>query len=69
MLSEQEEKEFELRCRKFGLNCIILVHVRTEEVRNYFPTFRAHKTIHRLGNKLLCLHLSKRQWLFFFFVL
>jgi hypothetical protein len=51
MMSEQERKEAELRCRKFGLNCDYLMRVEKEEVLDHFLTFRAHKTIHRLGKK------------------
>ncbi len=50
MMSEQEKKELE-RCGKFGLNCDYLMHVKAEEVLDHFLTFRAHKTIHRLGKK------------------
>ena len=51
MMSEQERRDLELRCRKSGLNCDYLIRVKTEEAFDRFLTFRAHKSIHRLGKK------------------
>jgi hypothetical protein len=51
MMSQQEEKELELRSKKFGLNCDYLMRAKKEKVFDYLVTFRAHKAIHRLGKK------------------
>ncbi len=50
-MNQQEEKELELRCKEFGLNCEYLMRAKKEKVCDHFATFRAHKTIHRLGKK------------------
>ncbi len=50
-MSQQEEKELELKCKKFDLNCDYLMRTKKEKVFDQFVTFRAHKTIHRLGKK------------------
>jgi hypothetical protein len=50
-MSQQEKKELELRCRKFGLDCDYLMRAKTENVRSHFLAFRAHKTIHGLATK------------------
>jgi hypothetical protein len=50
-MSQQEKKELEARCRKFGLNCDYLIHTKTEKVFDHFFTLRAHRAIHRLGKK------------------
>ena len=51
MMSQQEKKELELRCRKFGLDCGYLMRAKTENVLSQFLAFRAHKTIHSLATK------------------
>jgi len=50
-MNQQEEKELELRCKKFGLNCDYLMRAKKGKVFDHFVTFRAHKNIHRLGKK------------------
>jgi len=50
-MSQREEKELELRCKEFGLNCDYLMRAKKEKVLDHLVTFRAHKTIHRLGKK------------------
>jgi len=50
-MSQQEEKELELRCKKFGLNCDYLMRAKKETVFDHLATYRAHKTIHKLGKK------------------
>jgi hypothetical protein len=50
-MSQEEKKELELRCREFGLNCDYLMSTKTKRKLDHFLTFRAHKTIHRLGKR------------------
>lgn len=50
-MNQQKEKELELRCKEFGLNCDYLMRAKKEKVFDHFATFRAHKTIHKLGRK------------------
>jgi hypothetical protein len=50
-MSQQKEKELELRCKEFGLNCDYLMRAKKEKLFDQLATFRAHKTIHRLGKK------------------
>jgi hypothetical protein len=48
---QQKEKELELRCKKFGLNCDYLMRAEKEKVFDHLATYRAHKTIHKLGKR------------------
>ena len=50
-MSQQEKKELEVRCRRFGLNCEYLMRTKTEKELGHFLTFRAHKAIHRSGKR------------------
>jgi hypothetical protein len=50
-MSQQEKKELEVRCRKFGLNCEYLMHTKTEKELDHLLTFRAHKAIHRSAKR------------------
>jgi len=50
-MSQQEKKELELRCRKFGLNCEYLTLTKKEKELDHFLTFRAHKAIHRSAKR------------------
>jgi len=50
-MSQQEKKELEVRCRKFGLNCEYLMRTKTEKELDHLFTITAHKTLHKLAKK------------------